>query len=232
MACDPVVMRTMLQGPTELVHRMFHVTTEVARETRALHRAIKAMPKPMPWEWAAPRLLPILSGPSFDPPGEPLVRARSEIGPMVEFGVDLGKVFTYVDEAVAQRWECSSDQLLERALQNLEHRAARIDGRQVATGVMSGRSIRILRDRPRWASSLVLVPEQLFRLFGNHDQVIATPSVPCLVSLPLDTPTRIIADIVVDIELQALRPLWLDPFFVEDRRVVWSDDLEDDDLDS
>jgi hypothetical protein len=219
-------------GPTDLVHRMFHVTTEVARETRALHRAIKAMPKPMPWDWAAPRLLPILSGPSFDPPGEPLVRVRSEIGPMVEFGVDLGKVFTFVDVAVARRWECSPDQLLQRSLQNLDDRAARIDQRHVSVGVMSGRSIRILRDRPRWASSLVLAPEHLFRLFGDHDQVIGAPSVSCLVSLPMDTPTRIVADIVVDLEIRALRPLWLDPFFIEDRRVVWSADEGDDDFDT
>ena len=187
------------------------------------------MPKPMFWEWAAPRLLPILSGPSFDPPGESLVRARSEIGPMVQFGVDLGGAYTFVDESVARRWECNAGQLMERALSNLATRASHLPGNQVASGVMSGRSIRILRDRPRWAASLILVPDELFRLFGDHDQFIGTPTPSCLVSVPIDTPPRTLAEIVVDFERDTLRVLWLDPFVIEDRRLMWcgNDDEED-----
>jgi len=187
------------------------------------------MPKPVPWDWAAPRMLPFLSGPSFDEPGESLVRAQSPIGPMVEFGVDLGGAFTYVDEQVARRWECSPAQLMERSLQNLEVRAARIDGVQVVSGVMSGRSIRLLRDRPTWATSLLLAPDQLFRLFGDHDQILGTPTSSCLVSLPADTPPLIVADIVVDLERRALRPLCLGAFVLSDRRIRWCDDPSEDD---
>ena len=185
------------------------------------------MPKPVPWDLAAPRLIPILPGPSFDPPGESLIRARSAVGPVVQFGVDLGTVFIYVDQPVAQRWECTSGQLLDRALRNLGDRASRIGGTAVVTGVMSGRSIRLLCDRPRWASSLVLVPDELFRLFGDHDQILGTPATSCLVILPMDTPPRIVADIIVDLEREPMRSLWLDPFVVSDRQIVWSDDAED-----
>lgn len=222
---------TRLRATSAIVHRVLKVTGEVARERRALHRAAKRMPRPVSWDWAAPRLLPILAGPSFDPPGEPLIRARSELGPMVEFGIDLVGVFTYVDVAVAQRWECTAEQLMARGLQNLHERASRIPMEQVVTGVMSGRAIRILQDRPRWASSLILVQDELFRLFGDHDQFLGTPTASCLLSLPIHTPPRIVADILVEFEQEALRPLWLDPFVVSDRRVTWSDDLETDDDD-
>lgn len=225
-------MRTTgLRATSDLVHRVFIVTREVVRETRALRRAVKKMPKPVPWDWAAPRMLPIFAGPSFDPPGEPLVRARSEVGPMVEFGLDLGGVFTYVDEAVARRWECSREQLMARALRNLGERASRIQRTQVISGVMSGRSITMLRDRPKWASSLILAPDELFRLFGDHDQILGMPSTSCLVSLPSDTPTRIVADILVDLERGIRRPLWLNPFVVSDGRIIWSDDQEAEDDD-
>jgi hypothetical protein len=147
---------------------------------------------------------------------------------MVQFGVDLGGVFTYVDEAVARRWECSAEQLMDRALANLAVQASRVQGRQVATGVMSGRSIRILRDRPAWASSLVLIPAELFRLFGDHDQVLGTPTPSCIVSVPIDTPPHTVAEILIDFERGTLRALWLDPFVVEDRRLIWSDDEDDD----
>ena len=220
---------TRLRATADLVHQVLNVTGEVVREQRALRRAVKSMPKPVPWAWAAPRMLPILAGPSFDPPGEPLIRARSEIGPMVQFGIDLGGVFTYVDEAVAQRWECSREQLIERALENLCHRTSSIQGTHIASGVMSGRSIRVLQDRPGWASSLILAPDELFRLFGDHDQILGTPTASCLVSLPSDTPPPVVADILVGLEHRTVRPLWLDPFVVAGRRILWTDDLDLDD---
>lgn len=147
---------------------------------------------------------------------------------MVQFGIDLGGVFTYVDEAVAQRWECSREQLMERALRNLADRASRVAKTQVIAGVMSGRSIRILQDRPKWASSLILAPDELFRLFGDHDQILGLPTTSCLVSLPVDTPAPNVADILIDFERGTLRPLWLDPFVVSERRITWTDDLEPD----
>ena len=231
VVCDPRAMRSTDAPVTRLVKRAFQATTELAREQRALKRAMKTMPKPVPWDWAAPRLVPFLSGPCFDPPGEPLVRTRSSIGPMVEFGVDLGGAFSYVDERVAQRWECSPDQLLERSLENLGLRASRLDASMVRTGVMSGRGIRLLRGEPRWATSLLLVPDQLFRLFGDHDQWLGAPTTSILVSIPADTPTAVVADIVVDFEAGALRPLWLGLFALIDGRIGWCDDPADDELD-
>jgi hypothetical protein len=224
---------TRLRATTKLVKGILTLTAATARETRALHRAARKMPKPMPWDWAAPRMLPILCGPSFDPPGESLVRARSELGPMVQFGVDLGGVFAYVDTPVAQRWECTPAQFMERALHNLHERASHIPKTQVVTGVMSGRSIRVLSDRPDWASSIVLDREHLFRLFGDHDQVVGAPTMSCLVSLPIDTPPNVVADILVDFEREAYpRILWLDPFLIEDRRISWIPvDVPGDDLD-
>jgi hypothetical protein len=222
---------TRLRATSNLVSRAVSVTGEVLRETRALRRGAKRMPKPVPWDWAAPRILPILSGPSLDQPGESLIRARSKVGPMVQFGVDLGAAFMYVDVAVAQRWECSSDQLMDQALRNLSTRAGRIQGMQVVSGVMSGRPIRLLRDRPRWASSLILAPHELFRLFGDHDQILGTPSESCLVSLPMDTPSYVVADILVDFERRTPRPLWLDPFIVANGQISWSDDGADGDDD-
>lgn len=222
---------TSLRATSHLFHQALATTGEFARESRALRRAAKRMPKPVPWEWAEPRLLPLLSGPAVDPPGEALVRARSDLGPMVEIGVDLGGVFTFVDEAVAQRWECSPQQLMDRGLRNLADRAARLQTSQVAAGVMSGRAIRLLRDRPNWASSLVLVPEHLVRLFGSHDQIIGAPQQACLVSLPIDTPAPIAADIIIEFEQTARRSLWLDPFVVLDGQLSWCGGADEDDGD-
>ena len=140
----------------------------------------------------------------------------------------LGQSFRFatVDEEVAQRWEVTSQQLLEQSLANLRARAASIDPTQVINGVLSGHSVRILRDHPRWASSVILDEPALFRLFGTHDQILATPTRRSLISLPILTPSWVVADIVVDLEVGQLRALMLDAFVIEDRRIVWGGDGE------
>lgn len=209
--------------------QVLRATAHVTRRQRALSRAVRRMPNPVPWDWAAPRLMPLLSGPSFDDPDIPLVRMTSELGPAIEFGLEIGGVFVTVDRLVAERWECSPDQLLERGLSNLRGRAARITPSEVVGGVMSGRTVRVLRDRPAWASSILLDLPSLLRLFGDEDQILAAPTTPCLVSLPIDTPSRVAADIVVDFE-GPLTSLFLDPFVLEDGTLHWAGSVEDDEL--
>jgi hypothetical protein len=213
--------------------QVLRVTAHVARSQRRLRDTFRAMPNPVPWDWAGPRLVPLLSGPQFGDPDLPLVRVTSELGPTVEFGIDLGGVFATVDRRVAERWECSADQLFGRGLANLRDRAAKIAPEQVVAGVMSGRTIRVLRDRPAWASSILLDLPSAHRLFGVHDQILAAPTTGCLMSLPIDTPTRIAAEIAIDFE-GPLTSLFLDPFVMEDGALHWAgnelgDDLDEDD---
>ena len=208
--------------------QVLRVTAHVTRRQRALSRAVRRMPNPVPWDWAAPRLIPLLSGPGYDDPALPLVRLTSELGPAIEFGLEVGGVFVTVDRLVAERWECSPDQLLERGLANLRERAARIMPGEVVGGVMSGRTVRVLRDKPAWASSILLDLPTVLRLFGDHDQILAAPTTPCLVSLPIDTPSRVAADIVIDFE-GPLTSLFLDPFVLEDGTLHWAGNAEDED---
>lgn len=223
-ACQASVMDTIRRrGKRDLIRHAVRLTMSVAREERDLRRAVRQMPKPVPWDWAGPRLVPMFAGPIMDPPGEPLVRVQSDLGPMVEIGLDLGMAMTYVDGRIAERWECSPNQLMERALRNLRERAAKIEIDRVQTGVFSGRAVRMLRDRPRWASSLLLAPDEMFRLFGGHDQVVAAPSVDCLLSFSIETPSVTIADIAVEFEQGSRRPLWLDPFVVSEGSLIWAE---------
>lgn len=215
--------------PLRQASMVLRLTGHIARQNKALARAAKAVPKPVTWDWAAPRLMPLLAGPRFDDPEMPLVRHPSGIGPIAEFGVDIGPLFIMVDQPVADRWECTSAQLMERGLRNLRERAAKLRPDQAVTGVMSGRPIRILRDRPIWASSLLMDLDSLTRLFGTHDQLLAAPTTKCLVSLPIDTPGPIAAEIVVDLEASSMEPLFLDPFVLEDGELLWGGDARGDD---
>lgn len=217
--------------PLQQASRVIRMTAHAARQHKALARAVKAVPKPVTWDWAAPRLMPLLARPRFDDPEAPLVRHPSGVGPIAEFGLDLGPLFLMVDQPVADRWECTSAQLMERGLRNLRERAVRLRPEQAVTGVMSGRPIRILRDRPIWASSLLMDRDSLTRLFGTHDQLLAAPTTKCLVSLPIDTPGPVAAEIVVDLEVTSMESLFLDPFVLEGGELLWGGDVRGDDDD-
>lgn len=191
-------------------------------EQRAIRRAAQSMPRPVPWEWARPRLVPLLAGPRLDQPGEAIVRAVAPIGCAIVFGLDLDGATPLVDELVAERWERSPDQLLYAAMTNLRGRAALVEPAAVTRGTLSGRIVRLLREPPACASSLVLVPDELVRVLGSRDQILAAPGGPTLLSLPVETPPAIVAQIVIDLESQEPYPLMLDPFLMLGGDLVWA----------
>jgi hypothetical protein len=113
-------------------------------------------------------------------------------------------------------------------MSNLQERAARLPRAVAVGGTMSGRIVRIAQ-RPSWVSSLLLVPEELKRLFGAHDQVFAAPGRGTLLSLPIDMPGSVAAEIVVDFERSESYPLCIDPFALCDGKLEWRFDDEADD---
>jgi hypothetical protein len=203
-------------------------TARIIKDDRAFRRAANKMPKPVPWEWARPRLMPLLAQPCIDQPGEERIRVVGRPGCSVEFGIDLGGHFPIVDRIVAERWECSVEQLQEAAMANLARRVAAIQPTAVQHAVMSGRAFRMLQSPAGCASSVLLVPDQVKRLFGGQDQVLAAPGRHTLLSFPMDAPTLAVAEIVVDMEQGELAPLFFDPFALCDGDVVWEGDLTGD----
>jgi uncharacterized protein YtpQ (UPF0354 family) len=192
------------------------------------------MPRPVPWEWAKPRLLPLLCGPVIDPPGERVIRTVCGPGCAIEIGMDLGGVFPVVDAPVAERWETSPDQLRDAALANLRRRTARLSQATLNTGAFSGRIVRMLRGPAGYAASLVLLQDELMRVFGSQDQVFAAPGRSLLVSFPIDAPLDVVVDTVIDLELSERLPLMLDPFVLTGGRLLWQPaaDEVDEELDT
>ena len=224
----PAAMKTAhdTMGRSRL-HRAFTLTSRIVREQRDLHRAVKRMPRPVPWAWAEPRLLPLLAGPYIDPPDMALVRTEVDPGCAVVIGLDLGGVFTNVDTAVAERWECSTGQLLDAAMTNLRQRTAAIAPTAVVQASFSGRIARLLRLPGGWASSVLLVQEDLVRLFGSHDQLFAAPDRSTLLNFPIDIDGSVAGHILIDFEMGATYPLMLDPFSLLDGVLQYQPAFED-----
>jgi len=178
------------RSPVNVIRTIASTSAEVIRRVKTERRAYAAMPKPVPWDWAVPRLMPLLAGPYLDPPGESLVRAVLPPGVTVTFGIDLGRgVMPFVDSPVAERWECSPSQICSVAIENLERRAAQLETSAVVSGTLSGHIVGVLQ-RPAWASSLLLSTPHLVRLFGDQDQIFVAAGHGTLISLPIDAPSQ------------------------------------------
>jgi hypothetical protein len=177
--------------------------------------------------------MPLLAQPCIDLPGEERIRVVGRPGCAIEFGIDLGGHFPIVDRIVAERWECSVEQLRDAALENLARRAAIVQTTAVQHAVMSGRAFRMLQAPAGCASSLLLVPEQIKRLFGRQDQILAAPGRHTLLSFPMDAPTLAVPEIAVEVEVSELMPLFLAPFALCDGEVIWEGDhgMEEEDDD-
>lgn len=221
-------MTSSLGHGVRLLADLARITRATLLEERALRRAAATMPRPVPWTWAEPRVFPLLAGPRLDRPGLEIVRSVADLGCVIVFGLQLGRRFAMVDAAVAERWECSVGQIEAVAMVNLLRSAARVDRREVVSGTLSGRMVRML-ERPSWSSSLLLIPSELRRLFGDHDQILATPSTSRLLSVPIDTPPPVVADIVLDLEARERWPLMLDPFVLLGSELTWEGGDSDDD---
>lgn len=210
------------------IRTSFGRTARLIRNDRAFIKATRRMPRPVPWDWAKPRLMPLISGPRNDMPGEGLVRASADVGCAIEFGIDIGGHFPLVDQSVAERWETPVGELVATSMANLARRAAAIPPTAVHDAVRSGRVIRILRQPVGCASSMLLIPDELKRLFGGHDQVFGAPGRHTLVSFPTEMSTGTVADIHVEMEMDELMPLFLLPFGMEDGKLLWADTVFDD----
>ena len=207
------------------IHRHFR------QERKRLRKAVRAMPVPAPWDWARPRIVPLLAGPLIDPPGERTVMADSELGPAVVFGVDLGGVYPLLDAETIERWEVSVAQLHDTALTNFSERCGRLDRSVVTRGTLAGRITTLVRTPDGLASSLVLVPDHLRRLIGDHDQILATPSRNLVMAAALDTNPESFASLVVDFEMGEPLPLLLDAFSLFRGELTWGGLANLDDID-
>ena len=106
-------------------------------------------------------------------------------GLSVGFGVDIGPAFITVSPEMAEEWGVRADDILARALANLEGRMAAVRPRDVYDGTIGDMPVRILQSPTGSASTYVLVPQALGRLFGRHRQLVLAPMRNLLISLPI-----------------------------------------------
>jgi hypothetical protein len=151
----------------------------------AVLRAMGGLPPDLSWAEVRLDVIPILPRRRPMPPqaGEP-VRVTLPPGIPTGFGIDIGPAFLVVGESLLAGWSVEPAELVATALENLRARLHRVRPRDLARQAIDGVPVRVLQSGVGCASALVLVPDELRRIFGVEPQVLIAPMRDLLVSLP------------------------------------------------
>ncbi|MEX1169345.1 MAG: hypothetical protein WEE50_04300 [Chloroflexota bacterium] len=150
--------------------------------------AMEAVPADLDWPTLADRVVPAFQRVRPYPPGqaEPL-RILVPPGLSVGFAIDIGPAFLNIDSQLIGRWGLTAAELLARALDNLDRRMGGVSPDDVLDASIDDQPIRVLQSRTGCASTYVLLPASLGRIFGSEPHLVIAPMRNLLISLPIDT---------------------------------------------
>ena len=139
------------------------------------------------WDDVADDVMPIFErARPFSFEVDPPVRTIVPPGLTIGFGVDLGLAFARVSVVHLAGWPVELAGLTDRALRNLRKRARHAVDYDLVSEPIGGVPTTAFQSRDGWASTAVLVPEALERLFGREPALFIAPSRDLLVRLPAD----------------------------------------------
>ena len=153
----------------------------------AVFRAMGGLPPDLDWPVLAPSVIPILPRrrPMPLPAGEPF-RVTLPPGIPTGFGVDIGPAFLVVGASLLASWPIGAADLVATGLGNLRDRMHSVRPRDLLQQSIDGVPVRVLQSGVGCASALVLIPDELERIFGGGPQCLIAPMRDLLISLPAD----------------------------------------------
>ena len=199
-------------------HATWDVGNGVVQATpEAVLRAMGGLPPDLDWEVLAPNVIPILPRRRPMPPmaGEPF-RVTLPPGIPTGFGIDIGPAFLVVGSSLLETWPIEAGELVATALDNLRERMRRVRPRDLVRQTLDTVPARVLQSGVGCASALLLVPDELTRIFGPQPQCLIAPMRDLLVSLPPDTDRTFVAWLNEEFSEMDPNGLALDAFVLED----------------
>jgi hypothetical protein len=118
-----------------------------------------------------------------------------EPGINVTCAVDLDVCAVHVAQDLLDRWDKTIDEVIVAGLANLRRTVATWDG-GIFHDSIDGVPIKQLSPWPPWAVTLLLLPDELRRIFGGEDQLFIAPYHCTLFSLPIYADRDLAADVI------------------------------------
>ena len=183
----------------------------------AVLRAMGGLPPDLDWASMADAVIPILPRRRPLPPlaGEPF-RVTLPPGIPTGFGLDIGPAFLVVGQSLLATWPVGPADLVATALDNLRSRMRPVRPRDLVRQAIDGVPVRVLQSGAGCASGLVLVEDELRRIFGAEPQCLIAPMRDILISMPVDADRAFVAWINDEFAEMDPNGLALDAFVLDD----------------
>ena len=175
----------------------------------AVMRAMGSLPRDLDWTEVADSVIPVLPRrrPFPAQAGDPF-RVTLPPGIPTGFGIDIGPAFLLVGEQLLAGWGVGAADLVARALSNARGRLRPVRPRDLIRQAIDGVPTRLLQTGVGCASAIVLLPDELARVFGEGPQCLVAPMRDLVISMPADV-DRQFAGWLTD-ELASMDPNGLD----------------------
>jgi hypothetical protein len=183
----------------------------------AVLRAMGGLPPDLDWPAMAGAVIPILPRRRPLPPlaGEPF-RVTLPPGIPTGFGIDIGPAFLVVGESLLATWPVGPADVVATALDNLRSRMRRVRARDLVRQAIDGVPVRVLQSGAGCASGLILVEDELRRIFGAGPQCLIAPMRDILISMPVDADRAFVAWINDEFAEMDPNGLALDAFVLDE----------------
>jgi hypothetical protein len=174
----------------------------------AVAEAIASIPEALPWAWACFRVLPMVRGQRIPylsdddleelgfEPASAFPSLAMPPGVDVTVAIEVDPVVISIDQSRLDAWDLTLEHVAGVALANLRRVVRTWSGSVYEDTSFPEAPARMLEAWPHWAVSLLLLPEELKRVFGAHDQLFVAPYHCNLISLPVDMDRDDVADLV------------------------------------
>jgi hypothetical protein len=182
--------------------------------------AIEAVDLEAPWEEAAPHLRLALPRRRPFPPGTGDLPSQIYVpGIRAVLGLDIGPAMLFVRREQLASWGVSADHAFQRALVNVRQRVNHRRQFALVHERICGESTIAFQSREGWASTLLLLPDELSRILGERDGLIVAPMRDLVIWLPLDTDPALALFILEEFAAEDPNALDLPPYALVDGRL-------------
>lgn len=189
----------------------------VTAPTAEVVRAIESIDLGAPWSKVAPDLR--LALPRRRPlPVDPAELPARDFAPGIRavLALDIGPAMLFVSHEQLAGWDVPAEAAFEQALANVRARvAARRQFALVHERIADVPTL-AFQSREGWASSLLLLPDELVRVLGDRNGLVLAPMRDLVLCLPLDAEREFAQYLLDEFAAVDMNALDLPPFALVD----------------
>jgi hypothetical protein len=192
----------------------------ITADVHEVMAAIEAVDLEAPWQEVAPRLRIALPRRRPLPPGTEDIPSRVyPPGIRATLGLDIGPAMLFVNDVQLKGWGVSADTAFRRAFENVRERVRRRRQYALVHERILDTPTVAFQSREGWASSLLLMPRELVRVFGQRDGILMAPMRDVLVLMALDAEPGLALAVLEDFAELDMNALDLPLFALLDGRL-------------